>query len=114
MPKSGTVTGRVELAFYDDRVRCAADVELSNVTYGIDSTETILVANRARSLEREVGRLLVNGRVLAGCDGEPGNPNYRVAPAIQAAVTTEAVRRAPPVVRAAAGFDQRRAAMIWS
>jgi hypothetical protein len=106
-PSSGTVSGRVDVTLYDSDVRCETDLVLRNVTWSADA-ESPHLRVRHGALRRELDTVSVTSRIKAKCDGDLETEGYRPLWAAQGAVTREALKDAPPVVRAAANLDARR------
>jgi hypothetical protein len=108
VPLDGTMTGNIELAMDETHVDCRANVELRNVRLAANRTGVLAPAS-ADALDRDASAFRANRRVLAACEGDPRNEGFRVAHAVQFAVTREAVADGPPTLRQAALVDDQRA-----
>jgi hypothetical protein len=112
VPHSGWVTGIIDFALYNDaRLDCNGDLNLRNVEYApnLQSQFVRRNAQTRQELVRAVSDMKVSGRVLVPCGGDLTNQQYRVGYAVEAALTNEAVKQAPAIVRQAALYDQKRA-----
>jgi hypothetical protein len=108
VPASGWITGTIDFKLYDDaRLECNGDLNLRNVAYEPNLHSAFVRAN-ATQVVKAVRDLKVSGRVLVPCSGDLNNQLYRPGYALEAAMTHEAVKGAPPLVRQAALFDQKR------
>lgn len=108
IPRSGAVTGKIDLVVDDRDVRCKSDLAYNNVQYAADYEDPAL-RRREGSIRKILSELRVNGQVIAKCDGNLDDPEYRIPNTIQLASTKEALTAAPPVVRAVAKIDAEQA-----
>jgi hypothetical protein len=107
IPNSGTMTGRIDLAVTQGLLKCAGDVQLNNVSYAANPRSSY-VKTRREEVERGVKDVLSNGPVSWNCDANWGDPNFRVAKAVQTGLTSAALKNAAPAIQAAAAYDQLR------
>ena len=106
VPSAGTIDGRIELDAKYPALSCRANVSLRNVSYALNPTAPLTQTSRPQ-IERELASLQLNRGVFANCDGDISNPEFRLLPAVQAAMTAQALSDAPPVVRQVAANDYR-------
>lgn len=107
MPASGTMTGRIDLAIDEQNVACKTDLQLHNVTYTVN-VDSPAAAGRSEAIHQGLRQVNVTRRILVGCEGSRTNTQYRPLNAFQAAVTRDAVKDAPQIVRTAADYDQKQ------
>lgn len=118
VPKGGRVDGDIVMARAGAVLtRCVINLRLRDVTYGVNPRSPYSRA-AGLDLEREVETLRINDVVSKDCgilDGPPAGPrdapgeprhDRRTVEALHTLLTAGAVEKGPPVVRAAAGFDQ--------
>lgn len=108
VPRSGVVNGHIDLVWRRDAVECLSNLELQGVQYAADFADDPGLKRREQTVKNMLTELRIDGRVVANCAGNPQDPEYRVPDAIQYAITKEAMREAPPVVRAVAVLDARQ------
>ena len=106
VPSAGTIDGRIELDAKYPALNCRTNVSLRNVTYSLNPTAPLTQTARPQ-VERELASLQLNRGGFANCDGDISNPDFRLIPAVQAAMTAQALSDAPPGVRQVAATDYR-------
>jgi hypothetical protein len=106
-PTSGSLTGTITLVVHPNRLDCRTDVVLKNVAYR-PNLASPAVRGRAVAVSHVLESYRANGHVIAACDGSFDNEQYRPIYAVQAALTEEALRTAPPLVRNVAAYDKKR------
>lgn len=100
--------GDIELVVGPRTIQCVTQLEFRNVEYAPDFGDDPALRRREPKVAAILAELPVSDRFSVPCGGPRDDPDYRVADAIQFAVTREAMREAPPVVRAVAALDEKQ------
>jgi hypothetical protein len=107
-PTSGTMTGKILLAVNDEGVlNCDIDLQLRNVQIA-PNPRSPFIRPRRDEIERELSGALINHHIKHQCQAPWKEPGFRVAKALQAEITGEAVQDLSPMVQGAAGYDRLR------
>lgn len=108
LPSAGTMTGKIRLTVTPEgQMDCDIDLQLRNVQYAPNPRSSYVQARRT-AVEAGLQQFVVNEHVARRCNADWHEPQFRVAKALQAEITGEAVHGAPPVVQGAAGYDRLR------
>jgi len=108
VPRTGSVRGDIDLLVGPRVIQCVTRLEFENVQYAPDFGGDPALRRREQNVRAILSELPISDSFTVECGGERDDRNYRVADAIQFAVTKEAMREAPPVVRAVAALDEKQ------
>jgi hypothetical protein len=108
MPSAGTMTGRIKFAVNaEGALECDVDVQMRNVEYAPNPRSNYIQARR-QEVEQGLKGFTINDHIRRVCKADWQEPDFRLAKALQAEITGEAVKDAPAVVQGAAGYDRLR------
>lgn len=106
VPVAGYVTGDVEFLLRDrDVIDCRTTLQLRDVKFTVNEDAARLAGLKPDVLAAQLATVVGSGRVVEACNGSLLDPGYRTLNVVQAAMTRETMRTAPPMVRAAALTD---------
>jgi hypothetical protein len=106
----GAMSGNIKIALdYDQVVDFSTNLSLSNMSWTINEESE---ANKGQNLTYAKKGLNnfrnMNKEIVVSSKGRISDPNFRVVPSLQTAITREAVSDAPKSVRRVASRDQLR------
>lgn len=106
VPVAGYVTGDVEFLLRDRSiVDCRTTLQMRDVKFTVNDEAARAAGLEPTLLARHLASVVGTGRVSEVCDGSLLDPAYRTLNVVQAAMTRETMKTAPPIVRAAALGD---------
>jgi hypothetical protein len=108
VPVAGSMTGWIDVGLRDGRFDCKCELAFTNIAYALNP-QLLATVPRPAALERDLENFRANGKIvepcqLAGADTTSQHPLH----VVQAAMTREAVKGAPPTVRRVAAIDDQR------
>lgn len=108
VPSAGSITGRVRVAVRNETLReCAINVRFQNVQYRPNPRAPFRVPPPPE-FGPQVERIDLTRPVDTPCTGDWSDPKFRPYDAVYTRMHARALADAPPIVAAAAAFDERR------
>ncbi len=106
VPIAGYVTGDVEFLLRDrEVVDCKTNLQMRDVKFTVNEDAALRAGLKPGLLAAQLASVTGSGRVVEVCNGSLLDPGYRTLNVVQAGMTRETMKAAPPLVRAAALGD---------
>ena len=106
VPVAGYVTGDVEFVLRDrEVVDCTTNLQMRDVKFAVNEGAALRAGLKPELLTAQLARVTGSGRVVEDCNGSLLDPGYRTMHVVQAGMTRETMKSAPPMLRALALGD---------
>ena len=106
VPVAGYVSGDIVFLLHDrDIVDCQTNLEMRDVKFTVNEPVARAAHLEPAALAAQLAGVTGNGTVAQSCNGSLLDPSYRTLNVVQAALTRESMKSAPPAVRAVALGD---------